>query len=291
MSVEIDPLELGFRRPFTVEVAETLKITNPNSLPVYFKVKTTAPKQYCVRPNSGRIEPGSTVEVSVLLQAMKAEPPLDAKCRDKFLVQSVLVTMERERETMAKIWEMVTKADIQEKKIRVSWLPPLNAGVPDAPAPVSTPSRPSTGTNGLVEATPDAPAYGSPGNDTTVLADDTTTFVATTETVTPAPPTPPTVSTTSPPGPAAADSYEDLKQQLAKAEATIASLRNEVNSGLRQRKVAEDAGSGEKAQLAQAERTATANAVAVPQGTTEGVPVQIVALLCLISFLLAYIFF
>jgi hypothetical protein len=60
---------------------------------------------------------------------------------------------------------------------------------------------------------------------------------------------------------------------------------------LRQRKVAEDAGSGEKAQLAQAERTATANAVAVPQGTTEGVPVQIVALLCLISFLLAYIFF
>jgi hypothetical protein len=34
---------------------------------------------------------------------MKAEPPLDAKCRDKFLVQSVLVTMERERETMAKI--------------------------------------------------------------------------------------------------------------------------------------------------------------------------------------------
>lgn len=28
-----------------------------------FKVKTTAPKQYCVRPNAGRIEPKSQVEV------------------------------------------------------------------------------------------------------------------------------------------------------------------------------------------------------------------------------------
>jgi len=32
----------------------------------------------------------------VLLQAMKQEPPLDAKCRDKFLVQSVAVTSDKE---------------------------------------------------------------------------------------------------------------------------------------------------------------------------------------------------
>lgn len=68
---------------------------------------------YCVRPNSGRIEPGKHVEVqgqcastanapsskavpdtraTVLLQAMKDEPAPDAKCKDKFLVQSVAVT-------------------------------------------------------------------------------------------------------------------------------------------------------------------------------------------------------
>ena len=29
----------------------------------HLKVKTTAPKQYCVRPNSGRIDPGANVEV------------------------------------------------------------------------------------------------------------------------------------------------------------------------------------------------------------------------------------
>ena len=32
----------------------------------------------------------------VLLQAMKEDPPPDAKCRDKFLVQSVLVTADKE---------------------------------------------------------------------------------------------------------------------------------------------------------------------------------------------------
>jgi hypothetical protein len=33
---------------------------------------------------------------TVLLQAMKEDPPPDAKCRDKFLVQSVLVTADKE---------------------------------------------------------------------------------------------------------------------------------------------------------------------------------------------------
>lgn len=32
----------------------------------------------------------------VLLQAMKANPPLDAKCKDKFLVQSVPISPEYE---------------------------------------------------------------------------------------------------------------------------------------------------------------------------------------------------
>lgn len=74
------------------------------------------PPSYCVRPNSGRIEPGKHVDVQgwcfrelplhllvrrltfpiVLLQAMKEEPAPDAKCKDKFLVQSVLVSPDLE---------------------------------------------------------------------------------------------------------------------------------------------------------------------------------------------------
>jgi cobalamin biosynthesis Mg chelatase CobN len=90
---------------------------------------------------------------------------------------------------------------------------------------------------------------------------------------------------------AAADTYEELKDQLAKAEATITSLRNEVASGLRQRKTGGGGGtSGEdtgKGQLAQADRQTQQQQARA----TEGVPVQIVAVLCLVSFLLAYFFF
>ena len=71
-----------------------------------------------MRPNSGRVEPGESVEVSgkrmeaasptmlnpfllssVMLQPLKEEPPLNSKCKDKFLVQSTFITPEKE--TMA----------------------------------------------------------------------------------------------------------------------------------------------------------------------------------------------
>ena len=73
-------------------------------------------------------------------------------------------------------------------------------------------------------------------------------------------------------------SYEDLKAQLAQAQATIASYSQE--GGLRMRKAAEASAD-----------TATATADSVRQQVAEGVPVQIVAALCLLSFLLAYMFF
>lgn len=49
--------------PLTQTVKRSILIHNPHPHPVAFKVKTTAPKQYCVRPNSGRVESGENVEV------------------------------------------------------------------------------------------------------------------------------------------------------------------------------------------------------------------------------------
>jgi hypothetical protein len=74
-------------------------------------------------------------------------------------------------------------------------------------------------------------------------------------------------------------SYDEMKAKLAEAQATIASYGQEV--GLRARKVA----TGETS-------NATVNDISnsIQQGS-QGVPLQIVAALCLLSFLLAYIFF
>jgi len=297
MSVEIDPLELGFHRPFTMEVSQTLKIKNPNHVPVAFKVKTTAPKQYCVRPNSGRIEPGKEVEVTVLLQAMKQEPPLDAKCRDKFLVQSVPLTADKEFANIGSIWQHVDNADkasVQEKKIRVVFLPAQGSTAS------LTPQR--NGVNGYSNTDDTAPpAYRSPSPPEEAFTPQTRSNpVGPVSTMDSEPAgnkhlghakasaTNPAISISSVNDSATSaaaavsnavpTSYEDLKAQLAQAQATIASYSQE--GGLRMRKAA-----GTSAD------TVAASADSARQQAAEGVPVQIVAALCLLSFLLAYLFF
>ncbi|KAH7389534.1 PapD-like protein [Phaeosphaeria sp. MPI-PUGE-AT-0046c] len=291
MSVELDPVELGFKRPFQQEVSKTLHLKNPHSDPVAFKVKTTAPKQYCVRPNSGRIEPGKDVEVQILLQAMKEDPPPDAKCRDKFLVQSVLVTADKEFTNVGSLWshiEQTNKSSIQEKKIRVLFLPaddvaatPAKAngvsreslatsatpeavtpqrGVPEATGPVSRTDERPAGSKNLGEIKNEAynPAA-SAGVGAAVSA-----AAARVSNAIPV-------------------SQDDLKAQLEEAKATIARLTAQASeaTGLRQRKAEPTHDS--KSQLSTATHTQTA-----PAG---GVSVQITALLCLLSFLVAYFLF
>lgn len=46
-----------FLGPFNSMVSSYLKLHNPTDNVVLFKIKTTAPKKYCVRPNSGVIDP------------------------------------------------------------------------------------------------------------------------------------------------------------------------------------------------------------------------------------------
>jgi len=132
MSVAINPSStLGFNRPLTQHVRRNLYITNHNAQPVAFKVKTTAPKLYCVRPNSGRVEPGETVDVQVMLQAMKEEPPLNAKCKDKFLIQSTIITPEKETLPLQDIWSTDGADEIHSQKIRVVYLPSEGQTVPE----------------------------------------------------------------------------------------------------------------------------------------------------------------
>lgn len=126
MSVELSPSnQLGFPRPLTQLVKRSLLIHNPNPHPVAFKVKTTAPKQYCVRPNSGRVEAGESIEVHVLLQPLQVEPPPHAKCKDKFLVQSAYISPDEELRTLGEMWsqtEKTNKSAIHEQKLKVVYI-------------------------------------------------------------------------------------------------------------------------------------------------------------------------
>ncbi|KAI1140420.1 VAMP-associated protein [Hypoxylon sp. FL0543] len=271
MSVEIDPQELGFHRPFTAEVSEVLRIRNPNTHPVAFKVKTTAPKQ----PNSGRVEPGKEVEVAVILQAMKQEPPPDTKCRDKFLVQSVAITGDKEFANLASIWDAIERSSIQEKKIRVVFLPPAGAS---GTAHLETPSKPTTA-NGA-QATPDVapPAYSSPGEYTSSQAEPKSSVEENEIKREEVPSFAGAAAVSS--AQSSDPSLTELKQQLAQAEKKIAQFKQDQN-GLRQRKATNsDKPSSKAGEVAQTVRSGT-----------EGVPVKLVAILCFLSFMLAYLFF
>ena len=79
---------------------------------------------------------------------------------------------------------------------------------------------------------------------------------------------------------ATAPSMEELKMQLAEARAQIAGMSQE--GGLRMRKAANAVG---------VEDVIPATQAAMSTARSEGVPVQWTALLCLLSFLIAYFFF
>lgn len=73
-------------------------MSNPTDKPIAFKVKTTAPKRYCVRPNNGIIVPGKTVSVAVMLQPLgegaNASAAILEKNKHKFMIQAVFASSE-----------------------------------------------------------------------------------------------------------------------------------------------------------------------------------------------------
>ncbi|CAG7984463.1 unnamed protein product [Penicillium olsonii] len=277
MTIQIEPSELGFKRPFNHEVCQVLRLSNPNQETVVFKVKTTAPKHYCVRPNSGHIEPGQTVEVQVLLQAMKEEPAEGAKCKDKFLVQAVPVSRGQEGATVSQIFDQTAKSDVVERKIRVVFIATdassekANESLHDEePQAQNSPGGGNFQTPAPKKTQPDeaspipAPDFSEKANYDSAQREPASVISTARSAVANALP-----------------SSDELKSQLAEANVTIQRLKDRIaEQGLRQRKTATEAGSAPPAAMQQSHAQ-----------TQSGVSIQIVAVLCLLSFLIAYFFF
>lgn len=87
MRIEVEPNELSFEYPSRDRSRAKLYIYNINNYYTTFKIKTTTPKQYSVRPTSGMISPNSSCSISISLAAApEAAPSAPDKCTDKFLV-------------------------------------------------------------------------------------------------------------------------------------------------------------------------------------------------------------
>lgn len=128
--LQISPLELKFKFELRKTIPVTLNLTNQGTERIAFKVKTTSPKKYCVRPSSGIVEPGTSRDVQVIMQAQRELPPSLTDVKDKFLVQYCTVGPDV-REVAADIFDGSRSKDVKQTKLRV-----VLVGPPKPPSPV-----------------------------------------------------------------------------------------------------------------------------------------------------------
>lgn len=129
--LHIEPSELQFPFELKKQISCSMRLTNRTDNHVAFKVKTTYPKKYCVRPNTGIVVPHSTCDVTVSMQAQKEAPP-DMQSRDKFLLQSVAVSSGiTPKDITAEMFSKESGNLVDECKLKVTYIAP-----PRSPSPV-----------------------------------------------------------------------------------------------------------------------------------------------------------
>ncbi|KAL8200163.1 hypothetical protein R6Q57_011502 [Mikania cordata] len=134
--LEIQPQELKFIFELKKQSSCSVQMINKTNHYIAFKIKTTNPKKYCVRPNAGVIDPNALCDFSVTMQAPKVAPP-DMISRDKFLVQSTIVAEGTKEEDVTS--SMFVKEDgkiVDEKKLKVILISPPDSS---ESSPVSEP--------------------------------------------------------------------------------------------------------------------------------------------------------
>lgn len=90
-----------------------------------FKVKTTAPKLYCVRPNASIVEPGASINISIILQGFSQPLPAGFKCKDKFLIVSLPAPELTDASKVGESWselEAKHQGQLDSKKLRVNYV-------------------------------------------------------------------------------------------------------------------------------------------------------------------------
>ncbi|KAF8017054.1 hypothetical protein BT93_H2307 [Corymbia citriodora subsp. variegata] len=125
--LEIRPHELKFIFELRKQSSCSIQLCNKTDQYVAFKIKTTSPKKYCVRPNIGIIEPNGASDFTVTMQAQQVPPPI-LQCRDKFLIQGTIVPFgTSEEDITADTFDKESGKYIEERKIKVVLASPVES--------------------------------------------------------------------------------------------------------------------------------------------------------------------
>jgi hypothetical protein len=99
----------------------SIEIINKSNDHIIFKVKTTNPNNYIVRPNQGSITPESSTSVKVICQVNIGVNSV-AIIDDKFLVQlskSPANTSNLSADEVSNLWKKAVKENIVQYKLKV----------------------------------------------------------------------------------------------------------------------------------------------------------------------------
>ncbi|KAK3154832.1 hypothetical protein QOZ80_2BG0195620 [Eleusine coracana subsp. coracana] len=121
--LRIYPSELKMPLELRKQNSSCMELFNKTDQRVAFKVKTTNPNKYAVRPASGIVQPGESCGIRVTMRAPK-EMPADYQCKDKFLVQSTVVEDEAtQKDTVPDMFRKAPGKVVEEFKMRVIYIP------------------------------------------------------------------------------------------------------------------------------------------------------------------------
>ncbi|XP_014484186.1 PREDICTED: vesicle-associated membrane protein-associated protein B isoform X2 [Dinoponera quadriceps] len=148
--------ELRFRGPFTGgPVTSYIKLINPTTHKVYFKIKTTAPKRYCVRPNSGVLKAKDVTEIAVCLQPYDFDPA--EKSKHKFMVQTVIAPDDDDDEYPIDVWKDINPDQLMDSKLKCVFENPVTSTTTVKTTATSTTTKAdSNTTNGKNKAIGDS---------------------------------------------------------------------------------------------------------------------------------------
>ncbi|KAJ4969229.1 hypothetical protein NE237_015930 [Protea cynaroides] len=125
--LDIRPRELKFTVERKKRSLCSIQLVNNSNQYVAFKVKTTSPKNYCVQPNTGIVQPSSTCNFTVTMQAQQETPP-DMQCKDKFLIQSTIVPFgTTEEDIIPSMFMKDGSKYIEENKLKVVLVTPVHS--------------------------------------------------------------------------------------------------------------------------------------------------------------------
>lgn len=121
-------------------MSTSIQLTNIAGQAVAFKIKTTVPDAYIVRPNLGTIAGGGVFEVVVTVKLAK----LNQTQRHKFSVEATRSDVS-DISALSSIWANVSKTEVQTTLLKVAFVQSDQHSIPTRSSipPVPEPEKPS----------------------------------------------------------------------------------------------------------------------------------------------------